>query len=101
MWRRSLAVIDHQPASLGLQLGAVPHERLALPVDVAELFLFFTRHADHRQFFQVAVDVTAQPLAKRGRVARIGLYPGALLVELARRDDVALRACFPQGPAES
>ena len=56
-------MINEQPAPLRLQLGAVPHERLALPVDMPALLFLFTRHADRCQLAEVAIDIPAQPLA--------------------------------------
>ena len=78
MRRRGLPVADKESASLRLHLGARPHERLALPVDVAKLFLLLAWHTDHRQLARVAIDITREPLTKRGRIARVGFHPRAL-----------------------
>ena len=83
---------DQEPAPLGFELLAMMHQLLALTGDVARLFFLLARDPDHGQFAGVALQVTREPLAEGGGIARIGLYPGALLVELARRNHVAMRS---------
>ena len=74
---------------------------LALPVDVAKLFLLLARHPDDGQLARVPIDVTREPLTERGRVARVGLHPGALLIELPGRDDTAVRPLLLQSAAQA
>ncbi len=63
----------------------------ALPGNMPSLFLRFGRHPNHRQLARVTLHVARQSLTQRSGIARIGLYPGTLLVEFARRNDVAVR----------
>src|SRR4029434_5466943 len=78
-------------ATLSLQLLAKPHQLLTLPGNMSRLFLCFGRHSNDCQLPGIPIQVTRQTLTERGGIARIGLYPGALLIECARRNDIALR----------
>ena len=84
-------MVNQQTATLGLQLLAQPDQLLALSRNMSRLFLRFARHPNHRQFPGIAFHVTRQTLTQRSGIARIGLYPGKLLVEFARRDHIAVR----------
>src|SRR5512132_2208661 len=86
MRRRRQTVTNQQAAALGLQLLSMTHQLFALPGHMPGLFLHFSRHPNHRQLPRVTLHVARESLAKRGRVARIGLYPGTLLVEFALRN---------------
>ena len=63
-------------------------------------FLLLVRHADHGEFPGVTIDIAGEPLAECGRIAGISFYSGALLVELARRDHVTVRADREQLPIQ-
>jgi len=86
--------------ALRLEPLAVGDELLALPRKVPRPFLLLAGHADDSQLVRVAIQVTRQPLAQGERVARVGLHPGTRLVQLARRDDHAVRPRRLQPPAQ-
>ena len=91
MGPRRQTVTHQQTATLSLQLLAKPHQLLTLPGNMSRLFLCFSRHSNDCQLPAIPIQVTRQTLTERGGIARIGLYPGALLIEFARRNDIALR----------
>ena len=98
--RGGQGVADQEPAPLGFELLAMMHQLLALPGEVARLFFLLARDPDHGQLAGVALQVTREPLAEGGGIARIGLYPGAPLVQLARRNHLAMRSRGNELPVE-
>src|SRR5882724_4648594 len=68
---------------------------------MARLLLLLARYPDHRQFARVPFQVTRQTLTQRGRVARIGLHPAALLIQFAWSNDIAVRSGGYQLPVET
>jgi hypothetical protein len=74
-------MIHQQTAPLELQLLAKTYQLFALPRNVSGLFLRFARHSNHRQLPRVPIQITRQTLTQRRGIARIGFYPGALLIE--------------------
>jgi hypothetical protein len=65
------------------------------------LFLLLSGHPDQGQLTGMAIHVTAQALAKRGRIPSVGRQAGALLVELPRCDHVAGGSAFAQRSTSS
>src|SRR6478736_5719535 len=65
------------------------------------LFFRFAWHANHRQFPGVPIQITRQTLTQSGGIAWISLYPGILLVEFARGNDVAARPSRLQLPKQT
>ena len=92
---------NKQSAPLGLELLAMMDQLLALTRNMPSLFFFLARDADHSQLAGVAFQVTGEPLAKGGRIARIGLHPRAGFVQFARGDDIGVRSEREQLPVEA
>ena len=53
---------------------------------------------NHRQLSSVAFQITRQTLTQRGCIARIGLHPGAFVIEFTRGNHIAMCAGGDQLP---
>src|SRR5206468_261544 len=81
-------VIYHETAALRPDLFTRFDQLLPLPVNGAQLFFFFARHAHQRQSRAVALDKTVQLQAERLGIQPVSLYSPVVLVQFLRTDHI-------------